>query len=918
MAALATCGAMAGVLLFSAAPALATEGLGVISTFGGPGSGDGELSLQPVRGEGGGSGIAVNSVGYVYVADTQNNRVEWFDSAGKYEGQFNGSEIDGVPAAAGKQAPTKLSAPKGIAVDNDPASPSFGDVYVEDPSEGVVDKFSATGEFLFQFEVGETRGIAIDPSGDVWVISFENATATEFNDAVKNARLASVSVKGFGEGLAVDSEDNLYVMWGGEVSKYSKAGARIGGGYHGTGITIDPATDDLFVDSGTSVAQYGPFGEPFEAPIYSSKPDVLVSGAGIIAVSPANHEVYVADAGSNHIVVLAHGSGPQAPETLPATEEESKSVILHGKLSPLSTEYYFEYNTGESCTGGSRTPLKQGDEGEVVSEEVTKLEPSAEYTFCLVSEDTYVESEPGSALPFTTHAAPPEVVGESASIIGERSGWVTLAAVIDPNNSKQETTYYFEYASEANGEELEGTIGIAESTGTIPAEEFGERTVTSAEVEVVPVKTTVYYRIVATNETGTTRGKVESYTKLPIVISESTSELTLTEATLQATLNPNWQATKYHFEYATSETTLQESKGVQVPGGVTSTGEFVELPVSAIVYGLTPRTHYYYRIVAENESSENIKNANKGKPLGGAIEHFTTESLPVVGTGEAQNITRTSATLSGTVTPIDRETTYYFQYISEAGYQAALAGDTEEKGDPFTASETTTPLRLTVSTAPQAVGPLPASGLLPEETYHYRLVATNNFGAEYGEPHTFRTEAKAPPVVATGPVSGVSQNSATLSGTVATSGLQTEYGFEIGTSPGNYGPVTGLGSIGGSTTEAVSLTLGELQPGTTYYYRVTASSVDGTRQGEPVPFTTPGFPSLIAPPASPPLVAYTSPGFPAQEKGSTGTTVKALTSKEKLENALKACKRDKSKNKRSRCEKQAKSKYAGARSKNSK
>jgi len=130
--------------------------------------------------------------------------------------------------------------------------------------------------------------------------------------------------------------------------------------------------------------------------------------------------------------------------------------------------------------------------------------------------------------------------------------------------------------------------------------------------------------------------------------------------------------------------------------------------------------------------------------------------------------------------------------------------------------------------------------------------------------------------------------------------------------------VTGLGSIGGSTTEAVSLTLGELQPGTTYYYRVTASSVDGTRQGEPVPFTTPGFPSLIAPPASPPLVAYTSPGFPAQEKGSTGTTVKALTSKEKLENALKACKRDKSKNKRSRCEKQAKSKYAGARSKNSK
>src|SRR6202034_1269512 len=61
------------------------------------------------------------------------------------------------------------------------------------------------------------------------------------------------------------------------------------------------------------------------------------------------------------------------------------------------------------------------------------------------------------------------------------------------------------------------------------------------------------------------------------------------------------------------------------------------------------------------------------------------------------------------------------------------------------------------------------------------------------------------------------QNSATLTGTVSTSGLQTEYGFEIATTPGDYGggwgwvgTHTGLGSIGGARTEAVSLTLGEL------------------------------------------------------------------------------------------------------------
>ena len=50
-------------------------------------------------------------------------------------------------------------------------------------------------------------------------------------------------------------------------------------------------------------------------------------------------------------------------------------------------------------------------------------------------------------------------------------------------------------------------------------------------------------------------------------------------------------------------------------------------------------------------------------------------------------------------------------------------------------------------------------------------------------------------------------------GRCAPDGLQTNYGFEIGTRTGNYGPVTGLGSIGGATTEEVHVTLGELERG---------------------------------------------------------------------------------------------------------
>ena len=183
---------------------------------------------------------------------------------------------------------------------------------------------------------------------------------------------------------------------------------------------------------------------------------------------------------------------------------------------------------------------------------------------------------------------------------------------------------------------------------------------------------TYYYRVVATSECEPgkeckTVGKVQTYTKLPTVHSEASSGLTLTQATLEGSLIPDFRKTKYHFEYSTSKIALEEHKGTTVPGGNTEghANESEEIPVSDIVGALAPNTLYYYRLVLENEVTENMANINKGEPVRGAISSFTTESLPFVSTGAAANIIRTSATLAGAVTPIDQATTYYFQYISK-------------------------------------------------------------------------------------------------------------------------------------------------------------------------------------------------------------------------------------------------------------
>jgi hypothetical protein len=188
-------------------------------------------------------------------------------------------------------------------------------------------------------------------------------------------------------------------------------------------------------------------------------------------------------------------------------------------------------------------------------------------------------------------------------------------------------------------------------------------------------------------------------------------------------------------------------------------------------------------------------------------------------------------------------------------------------------------------------------------------VATNQFGLQgIGNDATFTTAAAAPPLVSTGGGSNVSQNSATISGTVDPQGLQTSYGFEIGTEPGDYGPATGLGSIGaGTTEEAVSLALQDLQPGTTYYYRLVATNVDGTSYGQDETFTTPGYLNLIMQPATPPLLAIPNIAFPKEEPGSTPS--KPSTNAQKLAKALKQCRKKGSKAKRAGCERKARKRY---------
>jgi hypothetical protein len=103
-------------------------------------------------------------------------------------------------------------------------------------------------------------------------------------------------------------------------------------------------------------------------------------------------------------------------------------------------------------------------------------------------------------------------------------------------------------------------------------------------------------------------------------------------------------------------------------------------------------------------------------------------AAPTLGPLSATNIQGVSALLVGSVNPEGLPTTYHYDYVDQAGFEAnGFAGATQTQN----------------TTAGPGTAPIPAraaiGGLTPATTYHYRLSASNSSGTTTGPPATFTT-----------------------------------------------------------------------------------------------------------------------------------------------------------------------------------
>ncbi|MGI9539115.1 MAG: hypothetical protein ACR2N6_03085, partial [Miltoncostaeaceae bacterium] len=286
----------------------------------------------------------------------------------------------------------------------------------------------------------------------------------------------------------------------------------------------------------------------------------------------------------------------------------------------------------------------------------------------------------------------------------------------------------------------------------------------------------------------------------PVVTLAAVGSLDQTSATLNGTVDPRGEATTYHFEWGTSAAYGNVTATISAGSGNGPVG------ANAGVTGLTAGVTYHYRLVATSVAGTTAAAGVFTTPEG------TNGPGPKTTVAPADQITATSARLSGTVDPEGQPSAWRFEWGT----------------DPDDLTEATADVSAGSASGPVAVE-APIADLVPETEYHFRLSATSVLGTNTSS-GSFTTTAAGlgpGPIPALLPTTNISEAGATLNATVDPRGAPTTYRFDYGPTV-DYGSSTPTLSLpAGDAPVGVIEALSGLAPGTQYFVRLVASSAAG-------------------------------------------------------------------------------------------
>jgi len=519
----------------------------------------------PVTPQSVGSGIADVYVDQTVTGLKQSTEYHFRIVAENESGTTNGEDTSfvttGFNFSFGKagSGEGQLSEPHGVAVD------SKENVWVADTANNRIEEFSAEGKYLLQFgkagsgngEFKEPKGIAIDINDQIWVVDSGNNRVQEFNTEGKYQ------------------------------SQFGKKGAAAGEFQSPSGIAVVGSGPNIYVaDTGNNRVQklgssgkwLATIGEEGSGDGQFQSPEGVALDAGAIWVTDAgNDRIEKFGRASLKYVVKFGTSGSGAnqfktPTTISTDFQERFWVVDSGnnRAVKLDKEGSWLDEVGEEGTGSGQFSKPTG------------IAPSApQKIFVVDSGNDRVQA-------WTVKAEVPSVVTRPATEI--TAATAVMNANINPESLT--TTYWFEYGPTTE-------YGTKVPLTPEPIGSGSELVKVSQVATGLNPGTTYHYRAVAESSAGRMESEDAKF-KLtaPTVVTESATEIKVTQATLNGKVNPNSSLTNYWFEYGTKKGVF-ETKTPPTPESVGSGSANVS--VKQTPTALSKNTEYFFRLVAENE-----------------------------------------------------------------------------------------------------------------------------------------------------------------------------------------------------------------------------------------------------------------------------------------------------------------------------
>jgi len=303
---------------------------------------------------------------------------------------------------------------------------------------------------------------------------------------------------------------------------------------------------------------------------------------------------------------------------------------------------------------------------------------------------------------------PPSVQTVAASSVGINTATLNLS--VNPNGAS--TVIYFQYGTTTSygGTTSSENIGTTSGNYSMPLSGLSGNTV-------------YHFRAVASNSGGTNYGSDLTFTTSPqpppSVSTLAAGSIGNNSAVLNLSVNPNGGNTSVYFKYGTSTSYGSQSFSLV---NITASGQY-----GITVSGLSANTLYHYRAVAYNSGGTNL-----GNDMTFTTSGSSPQSPPVVQTMAASLLTTNSATLNSTVNPNGADTSVFFQWGTTEVYT------------------TSTPVADIGSGTVAVLWSAELTQLAESTGYHYRIVAYNSAGTNYGSDISFSTLG-VPPTIGTQP-----------------------------------------------------------------------------------------------------------------------------------------------------------------------